>query len=168
MWGGGSLKNLGSKALVEVSEDDGPGLRVAQAGFFVGETGVRETQQRSGALGRELNGDHRFGASGPGGSRDPSHFDKADRFEAQEAAIVRMTLAFEVRLKKEGGIYFRLHDDRPGRGEPTIELLGPRAVERVRGSPHGALGRDFERTGRKIGRGNGCGHRCSPEISRKL
>lgn len=92
---------------------------------------------------REFDGDDGFSALGGGG--EPGELDEAIVIEAEEAAVVRMALAFEVGFEKEGGVDFGFHDDGARGGEPAVELLGPGAVESLRGSEHGALDGDVER-----------------------
>ena len=113
----------GGQALVELGEDDGPGLVVAEARFFAWEAGVSEAEARASVGGSEFDSDDGFDAFGGGGK--PGEFDEAIGIEAEEAAVVGMALALEVGFEKESGVDFRLHHDRAGGGEPAVELFGP-------------------------------------------
>jgi hypothetical protein len=50
--------------LVEVGEDQEPGLFMAEAGGSIREARVSEAEERAGALGCEFHGDDGFGAVG--------------------------------------------------------------------------------------------------------
>jgi len=73
---------------------------------------------------------------------------------------LRFTLFLELvrRLEKEDAIDLRVHEHRPRRRKPAIEMPGPCGKQDVRGSAHDALDGQMERSGGKIGQGDGLGH----------
>jgi len=140
----------GRQNLVEMGEDDGPCLLVAEAGFVVGEAGVGEAEKRARALWRKFNGDNGFRAARSRRARDPGHFDEAIGFEAEEAAIVGVALVFKMRLEKENGVHLRFHNYGSGSGKPAVKLFGPGEVEGGGRGKHGALAGQVEGMGGKV------------------
>lgn len=96
---------------------------------LAGKPGVREPQVRAGAAGRECDGHDGLGAQGAAGAGHPRHGDQPIALELQKATIVGMALSLKMRFPEESGIYRWNHDDCPRRGEPAIDLFGPRAKQ---------------------------------------
>src|SRR5208282_441752 len=143
-------------AFIEVGQDDGPSLVMAEAGGFVGEARVGQVEVGTGVERGEFDGDYRFGTMG--GDGQPGELDQAVGIEEEKAAVVGVTLAFVLGLEEEGRVGLRIHEDSAWDGEPAVEFFGPGEVEGGGRGEHVALGGDVERSCREIGWGDDCGH----------
>ena len=146
------------RLLIEMLEDDWPGLLVLVPRLRVVETRMRETQMCSRAPGRQFDGDHRFRALGAFLSGHPRQFDQPVALQSQESAIVGMALRSTLFLElvhgfeEEDAIHLRIHKHRPRRGKPTVEMPRPCRKQHVRWSAHDAFDGQMKRSGGKIRR----------------
>ncbi len=86
---------------------------------------MRKFQLRSAIMRQQFHGHHGLNPIRCAG--DPSQFHQPIFFEPQKSSVVRMLSSFKFRFEKERHVQFALHQYRPRRRKPSIELLGPRS-----------------------------------------
>src|SRR5271156_3838497 len=112
-----------------MSEHARPGLAMALAQGFVREAGVSEPQLRASAARAKLHGHERL-LSERARRRHPGHLHERIALQTQKPPVVRMALILVAGLEEERRVDLRPHHERPGGGEPALETLRPRPLQR--------------------------------------
>lgn len=109
----------------------GPSLFVLDARLLVGKSLLSEPYPRAVSLGSKLNGDDRLRSAGPDGK--PGQLDQPVLLKAEKPAVIRAPdLAAVMCLEEEDGVDLGLHQDRPRRRKPAVDLLRPGSVHHGR------------------------------------
>src|SRR6516225_1391330 len=135
-----------SEHFIQMLEHIRPRLAVPLTEGLIRKAGVCQAKLRPGLAGPrgiELHRDQGLSAM-RAARRHPGKLDQPMVLEAEEPAIVRVTIIGMVNLEEEGPVHLGLHERGPGSREPALESLRPGLEQRRGRGLHGPFDRHVE------------------------